>query len=596
MPKQKVLLILEDGVLENASLAYSNDINLLLSLLKHSDTDTYITSPRELILAKKNNTQITCRHIIIKNKRDLNYIEEARKKGYFTAAIKSLCCLPLRYDLKKSTTIPRKAPNITEEKLPLYFFNIVHDRTEPISHTPEYYKVAKDFSSNSKKHNDSLSYYDDLDIRSTKSDKEIVYDIDQELQKKNLNKLGFSTEILDFESEDLSLRPKTRKIFYKILQTLPEYSEEKTQEIVIQSIKNAGIELSNREESALTNIISKCFKSNRNFQYSCIKPARWYGGIGVELVGNKNKKIKEKFTPIILMKNIGKIHQAIIEDAFDTFKNEQKALENAILPALAIQEQAKYPKFGDLRIFISFGKIQGIIVRVPTQNSNISNMHSGGHPELFIDVIGKSKEELNILRNELKELGAKYEERIDATLSMIERVYNSFKTQVGQHIEKSAYIGYDALLTENHNTKTYLACNEINLSGAMGQNQIEISKLLEKMLEIESLRNIICNTITPYLPDSSHSKTMMSKFNNFKTPYAKFCAYKEAITTLSLNTAEEISQKLIIQITSSHDQLPNEAQEFINKQLEDIIGIGLSDQTINISIEKAKKHSDHPTD
>lgn len=539
---KEILFIAEKSIL-NSSIAYSNDLNLLLELLKENST-AYLVNPEDIILSI-NKDAINVMAVSIE---DFTIIDQIKKSSYLKSALFMLFSLPLSHEFKEKTTINNflttQIIQIKKSQI-----NIIIDRTEPISRTEEYYQAILGFN--------NKNYFDDPIFRQENGDKEIVLKIDQELTDKKQNNIGFKTIILDFAEENTILSPKNRHKLYDIFQNLKQGDLKSISKEVLDNFIN----ISQKEQGAVIKIIEKIYDCKINFDYFCIKPENWYGGVAIELIGNKNQAIKAKFSKIDLFHHIAKIQQNILTDVKKTNQDQELILKRAVLNAVIIQEQVYYPEFGDLRIFVSFGKIQGVILRVPAKNKNIANMAAGGHAELFINPIAKNQQELDLLQKELQEIGQS--DIFDAIMNAIKNIQNSLETKIGTNIKNSAFIGFDALLDENMGKK-YFSCNEINLSSAMGQNQIETANLLEELLKNINIYYLLLR-ITYKLLKINNISYSDNKLKSVISPFIKFILLQKLTENLTDAEKLQIIDELYLQIKDINFNMVSIAQYTINK-------------------------------
>ncbi len=358
---KKILFIAEKTLL-NSSIAYSNDVNLLLSSLKRDDAIIYITNPEDLILSI-NKEFINCQIIKINDWQKINNI---KNDSYFKSALFMLFSLSIPKELKFASALNKYISIEEDKKIKKSQIDIIIDRSEPISRTDQYYRATK------KLFNLNNNYFDNPIFRENEGDKEIVVKIDQELSDKKQKTLGFETINLDFSNDNRALTYENRHKLLRIFQTLDE-DDDNLSQITDKILRNFG-NLDNSEKLAIINIIKKIYHCQINFEYFCLKPSNWYGGVAIELLGNKKKKITEQYSQIKLFHLISKINHNILLDVQKNISDPNLILKNAILDGVIIQEQVLYPEFGDLRIFTSFGKIQGLISRVPAKNETIANM------------------------------------------------------------------------------------------------------------------------------------------------------------------------------------------------------------------------------
>ena len=545
---KKILFIAEKTLL-NSSIAYSNDVNLLLSSLKRDDAIIYITNPEDLILSI-NKEFINCQIIKINDWQKINNI---KNDSYFKSALFMLFSLSIPKELKFASALNKYISIEEDKKIKKSQIDIIIDRSEPISRTDQYYRAAK------KLFNLNNNYFDNPIFRENEGDKEIVVKIDQELSDKKQKTLGFETINLDFSNDNRALTYENRHKLLRIFQTLDE-DDDNLSQITDKILRNFG-NLDNSEKLAIINIIKKIYHCQINFEYFCLKPSNWYGGVAIELLGNKKKKITEQYSQIKLFHLISKINHNILLDVQKNISDPNLILKNAILDGVIIQEQVLYPEFGDLRIFTSFGKIQGLISRVPVKDETIANMAAGGHAEMFINLVNKNIQEIDILEKELRKLG--YDKIFDAIKALLQNVKNSLATNIGQNIKKSAFIGFDALLDEKDGKK-YFACNEINLSSAMGQNQIEIANLLEDLLKNTNFCHILGDIIGK-IEISEDIPFMLEKFDKFISPYVKFLIFQELIENLSDELKFNLIAELHLQISNINFNIINISNYTINK-------------------------------
>ena len=188
-------------------------------------------------------------------------------------------------------------------------------------------------------------------------------------------------------------------------------------------------------------------------------------------------------------------------------------------------------------------------------------MAAGGHAEMFINLVNKNIQEIDILEKELRKLG--YDKIFDAIKALLQNVKNSLATNIGQNIKKSAFIGFDALLDEKDGKK-YFACNEINLSSAMGQNQIEIANLLEDLLKNTNFCHILGDIIGK-IEISEDIPFMLEKFDKFISPYVKFLIFQELIENLSDELKFNLIAELHLQISNINFNIINISNYTINK-------------------------------
>lgn len=527
-----ILFIAEKSVLDS-SICYSNDLNLLLELLKEVG-EVYLSNPQNTILSQ-NQDYIYSKKITIK---DIDKIKKIKKESYLKSALFMLFSLPLANDFKKNTAI-NDFLNQEVIKINKSQIDIIIDRTEPISRTNEYYKSVLNL--NYKK------YFDNPIFRKEEGDKEVIVKIDDELNRVGCRNIGFKTKILDFNKENKVISNENRHKLYKIFKSLEE--GEDLEKKILSNFKNIKID----EKNAIISIIKKIINCQIEFDYFCIKPSNWYGGVAIELIGDRQKKIKKKFSKINLFNCINKIHKNILNDVQKNSSDQDSILERAILDGVIIQEQVYYPEFGDLRIFVSFGKIQGIILRVPAKNNNIANMAAGGHAEMFINPIEKNQKELDLLHNELQAIGQL--EIFDAVMDLINNIKNSLETDIGEKLKNSAFIGFDALLDKN-NGKKYFSCNEINLSSAMGQNQIEIANLLEDLLKNNYVYSLILESCIFDFKNRQES---------FSSPFVKFLILKELTKELNDTKKIQIINDIYLQINDIDFNIVSIAQQTIKQ-------------------------------
>ena len=97
---KKILFIAEKTLL-NSSIAYSNDVNLLLSSLKRDDAIIYITNPEDLILSI-NKEFINCQIIKINDWQKINNI---KNDSYFKSALFMLFSLSIPKELKFASAL-----------------------------------------------------------------------------------------------------------------------------------------------------------------------------------------------------------------------------------------------------------------------------------------------------------------------------------------------------------------------------------------------------------------------------------------------------------------------------------------------------------
>jgi len=464
-----------------------------------------------------------------------------------------LFSLSIPKELKFASALNKYISIEEDKKIKKSQIDIIIDRSKQISRTDQYYRAAK------KLFNLNNNYFDNPIFRENEGDKEIVVKIDQELSDKKQKTLGFETINLDFSNDNRALTYENRHKLLRIFQTLDE-DDDNLSQITDKILRNFG-NLDNSEKLAIINIIKKIYHCQINFEYFCLKPSNWYGGVAIELLGNKKKKITEQYSQIKLFHLISKINHNILLDVQKNISYPNLILKNAILDGVIIQEHVLYPEFGDLRIFTSFGKIQGLISRVPAKNETIANMAAGGHAEMFINLVNKNIQEIDILEKELRKLG--YDKIFDAIKALLQNVKNSLATNIGQNIKKSAFIGFDALLDEKDGKK-YFACNEINLSSAMGQNQIEIANLLEDLLKNTNFCHILGDIIGK-IEISEDIPFMLEKFDKFISPYVKFLIFQELIENLSDELKFNLIAELHLQISNINFNIINISNYTINK-------------------------------
>ena len=540
---KKILFISEKSILDFA-IAYSNDVNLLLKLLEKKDVQIYLVNPEDLILSKDQKS-IQSKIVTIN---DFQKINDLRRYLYLKSSLHMLFSLPLPNEFKSNLEIRNEFSIKDDVKIEKAQIDIIIDRAEPVSRTKEYYNITRDL------YDLNNNYFDDPIFREKEGDKEIVLKIDQELTRNDQQNLGFKTIILDFSAENKNLDDINRHKLYRIFQDLKECDLGK----IIDQTLGCFQDLDTFKESAIISIIKKIYNCQINFKYFCIKPANWYGGVAIELVGDKKNKIVADLSKVKLFHLIAKINYNILSDVKKDNDHQESILKRAILDGIIIQEQVSYPKFGDLRIFVSFGKIHGVILRVPAKNKNIANMSAGGHAEIFINPINKSANELFILQKELEILG--YLEIFEAISDLINSIKNSLETNVGKNLKKSAFIGFDALLNED-GKKKYFACNEINLSSAMGQNQIEVANLLEELLKNKNFLYALQATLNKIRVNEN----IFYELQNVKSPYVKFLILRRFIEDLSDEDKSILIEEFYLQIRDINFTIISVADCTINK-------------------------------
>ena len=185
-------------------------------------------------------------------------------------------------------------------------------------------------------------------------------------------------------------------------------------------------------------------------------------------------------------------------------------------------------------------------------------MSAGGHAEIFINPINKSANELFILQKELETLG--YLEIFEAISDLINSIKNSLETNVGKNLKKSAFIGFDALLDED-GKKKYFACNEINLSSAMGQNQIEVANLLEELLKNKNFLYALQATLNKIRVNEN----IFYELQNVKSPYVKFLILRRFIEDLSDEDKSILIEEFYLQIRDINFTIISVADCTINK-------------------------------
>ncbi|MFT4718462.1 MAG: hypothetical protein ACI9IL_000794, partial [Rickettsiales bacterium] len=296
---KKILFISEKSILDFA-IAYSNDANLLLKLLEKKDVQIYLVNPEDLILSKDQES-IQSKIVTINNFQKIN---DLRRSLYLKSSLYMLFSLPLPNEFKSNLAIRSEFLIKDDTQIEKAQIDIIIDRAEPVSRTKEYYDITRDL------YDLNNNYFDDPIFREKEGDKEIVLKIDQELTRKNQQNLGFKTIILDFSTENKNLDDINRHKLYRIFQDLKECDLGK----IIDQTLGCFQDLDNFKESAIISIIKKIYNCQINFKYFCIKPANWYGGVAIELVGDKENKIVADLSKVKLFHLIAKINYNILND------------------------------------------------------------------------------------------------------------------------------------------------------------------------------------------------------------------------------------------------------------------------------------------
>jgi hypothetical protein len=488
---KNILFIIEKNIIEDGVKSTNNnggDTSLIFAAIQKISPDLRIFLTNSDLIINQNGALLV-REISSSNLEELT-MEKA--KGYLSAALDYIVEKPT---LKHFSTI------ILKEKIwmmPSEFAQI-HNRAEPISLTEEYYKKLEHIFGKQIEEN---QIYNDPKICNKISDKQSIYELDQELPAEQ--KLGFATMIIDLNNFD-------------------KITDKKLAE----------------------------FQNNRPL---CIKPYNWFGGIGIILHSGV-------LTVWKLSEYLKQIQQEIFEDAKTIVNgNEEEAKKLAILPKIIIQEQALYPHFGDLRILVAKGKVIGGFLRVPKRGDNVGNLHFGGHPEA-IPSIAIYKNDLAEIIRQLKDNNIKFTlpnlDVIDAAsfVQCLHNLENSIenvldkKGEISKKLSSLFYIGVDGLLHQRENQLQF-CINEMNVTCPMGQAQFDMAKLALQMLENNDFGVAIYNILKPYFS----AKITYDNFVNFH-PYVKYAAIKEAIgdalnrqkideNTFKQNLKNELLQKV----------------------------------------------------
>jgi hypothetical protein len=150
---------------------------------------------------------------------------------------------------------------------------------------------------------------------------------------------------------------------------------------------------------------------------------------------------------------------------------------------------------------------------------------------------------------------------------LIQNIYNSLTTKIGDNLKKSAFIGFDALLDENEGRK-YFSCNEINLSSAMGQNQIEIANILEELLKNSNFCSLLL-TNTDKLLKINDILSYEDKIKSDILPFVKFLLFKKLTKKLNYLEKIEIIDELYLQIKDIKFNISSISYHTIKKIIND---------------------------
>jgi len=473
---QNILFIIEKNIIEDGVKApnnYGGDTSLIFAALQKISVDLRIFLTNSDLVTNQNGALLV-REISASNLAELTF---EKAEGYLAAAFDYIVGKPIEKHFS-TFILKEKIWMIPSE------FTQIHNRAEPISLTEKYYQKLEGIFAEQIKKN---QVYNDPKICSKISDKQSIYELDQELP--NEKKLGFATMIIDLNHFD-------------------KITDEKLAQF-------------------------------QNNQPVCIKPYNWFGGIGVILHNGV-------LTAQKLSEYLKQIQQEIFEDAKKIVNgNEEEARKLAVLPKIIIQEQALYPHFGDLRILVSDGKVLGGFLRVPKRGQSIGNLHFGGHPEA-IPSIAIYKNDLRKIIHQLRENNIKFTlpnlDVIDAAafVECLHNLENSIENtlnksgEISKKLASLFYIGVDGLLHKSGD-KLQFYINEMNVTCPMGQAQFDMAKLSLQMLENSDFVAIIYDVLKPYFS----SKINANNFANFH-PYVKYAAIKEAIgDALNLQKIDE---------------------------------------------------------
>ena len=473
---KNILFIIEKNIIEDGVKStnnYGGDTSLIFAAMQKASSNIRIFLTNSNLVTNQNGALLV-REISASNLAEL-ILEKA--EGYFSAALDYIVSKPIEKHFSNFILKEKIWMNPND-------FSQIYNRAEPASLTEKYYqKLEYIFAKQTQKN----QIHNDPKICSKISDKQSIYELDQQLSEKQ--KLGFDTMIIDLDN-------------------LNEITDKKLVE----------------------------FQNNRSL---CIKPYNWFGGIGVIL--HKGALTVQK-----LNEYLKQIKQEIFEDAKKMVNgDEEEASKLAVLPKIIIQEQALYPHFGDLRILVAKGKIVGGFLRVPKRGQNVGNLHFGGHPE-SIPSIAIYKNDLEKIIQQLRENNIKFSlpnsDIIDAAdfVYCLHNLENSIENtlaktdEISKKLASLFYIGVDGLL-HKHNDQLQFYINEMNVTCPMGQAQFDMAKLALQMLENNDFAAIIYDILKSYFS----SKITLNHFINFH-PYVKYAAIKQIIgDVLNLQKIDE---------------------------------------------------------
>lgn len=443
-----ILFIVEKNLINGESyFGSSNDLLLIFEAIK-SGLQVYLTTPHDIALNRQNFSSYPALKLSNLNQKKIaQEIKIAWKKQVVNAI------LALRFEASAEEKQKSKIlfENAKIENINLYQINIFN-RAEPISLTDEFYKILISIQK------DGAKILPDPSLNCVLGDKLLVHAIhenlqiegvkilDENLAKNNAHKISFESKFIKISNNDLSAI-NTRK-FYDLL--------------ISKNFKKAEENFPQEYKIFQEGVLEYLKFHQKLANDSVIKPARYFGGVGVVVAPNEILDFEKA------VQNICKSYLAILDDCI---KSDHAEL--AFLPEIIVQERAQMAYLGDLRIVLSYGDLQGIFIRVNPdfEKSKANNLHFGGHPESLFKSYAISPQGIDLM---MKELTSEEELRAKALYGLIEKI------QLLQNIKllKSyPIIGVDALLSIDKNGNYFYGINEINLTSPMGQVQLIILQI-----------------------------------------------------------------------------------------------------------------------
>ncbi len=489
MKNKKILFIVEENILAGrAYFGASNDLLLINSALKQG-AKIYLTTPKEIL--QKNQFQEFSALKLSENL-DQNKITDGIIKSWHKQVIN--CSLALPYGADDDELSSQILLNDAKMECINLKEVAVFNRAEPISLTNKFYDVLIGWQKNGVKilpnpylnkilgdklaidaiHNNTKFYHtltfldqENQGFSRYKIPSKAIADIDLLAGvtfQYGENKISFESKIITLSKNNLTAEEIAQ--FYDLL--------------IAGDFQKAEKIFSDEYQIFMDGVREYLAFHQKLNNDSIIKPAHYFGGIGVVVAQNKILNLN------LAVQNIAQSFLAIKADCQKI--NHQNL---AFLPAIIAQERATEAHLGDLRIVFCGDNLQGIFVRVNPdfEKSKANNLHFGGHPESLFKHYGINKEGIDEMIIDIKNSGKNSQlddENIE--IKKAQALYGLLKTlnflkQI-DFLKQYPIIGIDALLTVDQNHNYRYGINEINLTSPMGQTQLLLLQMAVKFSDL----------------------------------------------------------------------------------------------------------------